>query len=384
MGAIGDVLELLHGSRTRRYTTVRGVLRNWSSPRLRGQARLRLGESTRGTELTVRRMFPPEEPEPDEVESVIRFWSDPPTRLRQEVESNSPERGNHVTVAGSGRWWAYSPQRGVVTNDATADEQPDAAAAYGDVLWRSLLDPADWIPALWFEPRGDTEAIGRGAVLVSATARDQSWPAQFPFALQQSEGADGYELVVDRERGVVLRVAALLEGEVFWASEFEELAFDENLADGLFVFEPPPGVEVRPVEHRPPERLTVAEAASRASFGVFHIPELPDGRWDVQATYLNGRDSPGGESVRLLYHRADAQDHVTVIETAADPDERPWPALTQVERDGLVLNVARPVPGLDAPLHVLFERDETKLHLSSHTLDEDTLLALAASMQRVA
>jgi hypothetical protein len=287
-------------------------------------------------------------------------------------------------VAGSGRWWAYSPQTGAVTNEDTADEQPDTAAAYGDPLWRSLLDPADWIPALWFEPRGDTEAIGRAAVLVAATTREQSWPAQFPFALQQTEGADAYELVVDSERGVVLRVAALLEGEVFWASEFEELAFDEDLADGLFVFEPPPGVEVRPLERRPPERLTVTEAAERASFGVFHIPQLPDGRWDVQATYVNGRDeSPGSESVRLFYHRADAQDHVTVVETAADPDKRPWPGLAQVERDGLVLNVARPVPGLDAPLHVLFARDETKLQLTSHTLDEDTLLALAASMQRV-
>jgi outer membrane lipoprotein-sorting protein len=332
--------------------------------------------------LITRRLFPPERPEPDEVDSVIRFWSDPPSRLRQEVESNSAERGSHVMVAEGGRWWAYSPETGAVTNEETADEQPDTAAAYGDPLWRSLLDPADWIPALRFEPRGDIEALGRAAVLVAATTREHSWPAQFPFALQQTEGADGYELVVDRERGVVLRVAATLDGEVFWSSEFEELVFDEELGEGLFVFEPPPGVEVRSMEHRPPDRLTVAEAAKRAPFDVFHIPQLPDGRWDVQATYRD--ESPGSESVHLFYHRADAQDHVTVVQTAADGDEPPWPGLTRIEHDGLVLDVARPVPGLDAPLHVLLERDGTKLQLTSHTLDEDTLLALAASMQRVA
>src|SRR6185437_4863727 len=112
MGAIGDVLELLHGPRARRYTTVRGVLRNSSNPRLRGQARLRVGESPQGMELITRRIFPPEAPEPDRADSVIRFWSDPPSGLRQEVESNSAERPSHVMVAGSGRWWAYSPQTG--------------------------------------------------------------------------------------------------------------------------------------------------------------------------------------------------------------------------------------------------------------------------------
>src|SRR5262249_13200146 len=162
--------------------------------------------------------------------------------------------------------------------------------------------------------------------------------------------------------------AALVDGEVFWSSEFEELAFDEELSPELFVFEPPPGVEIEPLERRMPERLSVAEAARRASFAVFHIPELPDGRWDVEAMYRElGNGSPASESVQLFYHRVDAQDHLIVLETAADADERPWPGLTQVERDGLVLNVARPVPGLDAPLQVMCEREGTKLHVTSHT-----------------
>src|SRR5262249_1515568 len=130
--------------------------------------------------------------------------------------------------------------------------------------WKSLLDPADWIPALTFEPRGSTETAGRAALVVAATTREQSWPGHTPFALQETRGAEEYELLVDGERGVLLRTAALLDGEAFWTAEFEELAFDEEFRAELFVFEPPSGVEVRPLQSRMPERLTVAEAASRA------------------------------------------------------------------------------------------------------------------------
>jgi hypothetical protein len=48
------------------------------------------------------------------------------------------------------------------------------------------------------------------------------------------------------------------------------------------------------------------------------------------------------------------------------------------------MDIARPVPGLGAPVQVLCERSGTKLHLSSSTIGEDALVDLAASMQRVA
>src|SRR5215471_2382551 len=100
MGEIGDVLELLHGPRTRRYATVRGVLRDSSNLPRMGEARLRAPPSPHGgLQVVARSIFPSEEPSPDQVETVMRFWSDPPSRLREEVESNSPDRGNHLLIA---------------------------------------------------------------------------------------------------------------------------------------------------------------------------------------------------------------------------------------------------------------------------------------------
>ena len=90
------------------------------------------------------------------------------------------------------------------------------------------------------------------------------------------------------------------------------------------------------------------------------------------------------ETVQLMYHRTDGGEHVSVVQTRFDPEAHPWPALVRIERNGISFDVARPVPGLDAPVQVLCERDGTKLHLSSRTLGEDALVDLAASMQRVA
>jgi hypothetical protein len=92
-------------------------------------------------------------------------------------------------------------------------------------------------------------------------------------------------LLVDRERGVVLRVAALFEGEEFWVSEFEELVFDEAFPLETFVFEPPPGEEIRGPDIGMHEPMTIEEAAQRVPFPVFYVPELPEGRWDLHVMY---------------------------------------------------------------------------------------------------
>ena len=47
-------------------------------------------------------------------------------------------------------------------------------------------------------------------------------------------GADEYEVVVDAERGVLLRCASRLEGKDFDALEVEEVHFDEELTEDVF------------------------------------------------------------------------------------------------------------------------------------------------------
>ena len=47
-------------------------------------------------------------------------------------------------------------------------------------------------------------------------------------------GADEYEVVVDAERGVLIRCASRLRGEDFDALEVEEIHFDEPLGAEVF------------------------------------------------------------------------------------------------------------------------------------------------------
>lgn len=47
-------------------------------------------------------------------------------------------------------------------------------------------------------------------------------------------GADEYEVLVDAERGVILRCASRIGGEDFDALEVEEISYDEPLPEDVF------------------------------------------------------------------------------------------------------------------------------------------------------
>lgn len=52
-------------------------------------------------------------------------------------------------------------------------------------------------------------------------------------------GADDYELVVDAERGVILRLASRLEGRAFDATGVLDICFDETFPEGTFALDLP-------------------------------------------------------------------------------------------------------------------------------------------------
>ena len=71
--------------------------------------------------------------------------------------------------------------------------------------------------------------------------------------------ADDYELLVDAERGVLLRVVARMGGREFAGEEATSVTFDGPLAEDMFAFAPPPGARVQVQEPgrylRSPSRL---------------------------------------------------------------------------------------------------------------------------------
>ena len=392
MSEVADLLELLHGARNR-YRTVRGLVRHRSNLRRSQRAHERWAEEAReaghgfGSVYAVAVDEVQPRAQRDQHERLIRFWSEPPDRLREETETLLPQPHEHLTVRDGRRWWTYSPEWGAVSNVA-AGKEGERMGVGGGELWTTLLDPSGMIPLLDFAVEGEAELLHRRALRVRATPRGRG--DAFLFRTPLPVGADAYELVVGRKRGTVLRAAALLCGEAFCVSEFEELVFDEDLPPETFVFEPPPGEAIRPPDFPMHEHLTIEEAARRTSFPVFYFPELPPGRWALDVIYAPPRQRPSiHESLHLAYHRVDATHHVTVTERPATTKERHQAQyrpsgveVEHVERGGTTFTVQSPQRRDGRPLTVSFAREGTAIELSSNDLNEDVLLELAASMER--
>ena len=77
---------------------------------------------------------------------------------------------------------------------------------------------------------GETRRAGREAIRLVGTTEEEwdYWPEPLWW------GADGYEFLVDSERGVLLRCASQLNGKDIDALEVEEIHFDEELPADAF------------------------------------------------------------------------------------------------------------------------------------------------------
>ena len=98
---------------------------------------------------------------------------------------------------------------------------------------RSAASPAGCAPwtSRWRARRCGRDA-GREAVRLVGVPRERWDWGWDPDPL--SWGADEYEVVVDAERGVLLRCASRLGGKDFDALEVEEIHFDERFPEDTF------------------------------------------------------------------------------------------------------------------------------------------------------
>ena len=130
--------------------------------------------------------------------------------------------------------------------DTVLDRRVSGGPSGGDPKWLRLARDAFWTTYL-FDPdgisglplfldglalrvEGKTRKANREAVrLVGVPVEEWEY---FPEPLWW--GADEYEVLVDAERGVLLRCASRLNGEDFDALEVEEIHFDERLPEHVF------------------------------------------------------------------------------------------------------------------------------------------------------
>ncbi len=249
MSELADLLELLHTS-DRQWRTVRLAGREW-----RHEARLleafRRGIPRRRGAVAVFG-HGSATPEPTERDERWALWVAPDRRVRAEFSVGHEQL---VAVLQDDRWWHWSPSTGGQTNAADSGER----GSHGTGPGSAPLETASILPALSFEITGRVETAGRRAMAVTATPVPSARDLRVPSGLHGiGSGADEYRLLVDAERGVLLRSEARLRGEPFRVLEVEAIGFDEEMPPETFVLKLPRAQEFSlPPEYRdvPVERL---------------------------------------------------------------------------------------------------------------------------------
>ena len=251
---------------------------------------------------------------------------------------------------------------------------------------RALIDPSRLLASRALEIGGYAVHAGRRAIRVRATP---SPPETFAWEPSAPHGAWPQELLVDAERGIVLRCVSLLDGEPFAIAEFLSVAFDETFPEDTFVFTPPPGEEVRDARealagHR--GLLPLHQAVERAPFGIYLPGRVPDD-WHMRV-YFSEEDERGRwPAVVHIHYTNDSETlHVNLnLHAAAEmdipslaPDGSAWRVEHTVHGP---LSIWEPDDGeRGMPRIALIEIAGTRVQISSDDLDADAMTRLAAGL----
>ena len=368
MATLADVLELIHGS-SESYRSVRATLRTWHDTDVMAEAWDREGEEEGGDSVQAFSLivFDDEDDEDEQPqESITRIWFVHPDRGRMEIET---AHGTQTFVSDRGRTQTYAPGFGAI-------EQQGAHSAEAGP---HQLDARQYLAGVHLEVVGETTVAGRAAVRVRGLARRG---ARHRAGLDH--GADEYELVVDAERGVLLRSEARSQGRPFAVTEVVDIAFDEPLPPETFTLELPPGERFRrPDEIRGFEQMTIEEAAASVEFPVW----MPGGlgpRWETTHAIVIPADerSATPPMVALHYfHETDGQFSLNQgPATGRTPSGESW---THITRSGRDIFVSGPdSPRSRRPTLVRLELDGTRIDLQGNGVDRDRLVDIAASLVR--
>lgn len=248
-----EILELVH-SASERYESVRAALRYRGDGPAIKEVRERFwyseaGRRTFGHLVEQETYDPSEEPEPDGPFGWrCRVWLIDHHRWRLELDLP----GGGIDIAAS---------TGRMRTRGTPEGPPGTSEMWQQLVGvRGPVHGPGWLPqatdTFWtmypFDPHGNCSLdweleemsltvegpviwAGREAVrLVGVPVEELEYP---PEPLWW--GADEYEVVVDAERGVLLRTASRLRGEDIDAFEVEEIHLDERFGEEVFTSREP-------------------------------------------------------------------------------------------------------------------------------------------------
>ncbi len=362
----GDLLELMHGA-SGRVSSVRAIIVDRRRPELLERAFRRFAERVefaRGGgyfHVPLGGVAPGEQAE----EHVWRIaLLAEPGRFRR--ERTGPDAESVLVVDGN-RWWDWSPAFGLRSHEV------ERGISHGGGF--ELLDPSQFLVGFSLEPLGEAVVAGRPARRVRVRSTETF--ANRPLVLDP--GVEEAEVLLDAERGLILRRAALVDEEEASVLEVEQIAYDEELPPETFVFELPPGASAR--GRTEPEVTTVDAAAALASFRVFKLESVPPD-WRVQAVYSPATQRPTlPDTVTLLYSRDDGGEHLRIRETTREHDLPAIGGERRFERDGRAYVALGPeCPRGREPAELVFAVEETQIRMSTSELRLERLLELAAAL----
>ncbi|HEX8120717.1 MAG TPA: hypothetical protein VF549_05545 [Solirubrobacteraceae bacterium] len=375
MGELGDLLELLQTGGVR-DTTVRATIETWVHHERSSEA-FRAGVEEDGGAVFTAYAYPEDDEEvPQEATSTHRLWLAPPDRAREEHDDGFAVRRGAL-------WWRYSPSEGAVSNE----DDPEVTSSVGEGF-AHLLDPGSLLGSIVLEPVGRGELRGREVVLATARPRDRRDEDQGWTRHHLGFGADEWRLAVDVELGVLVRLESLRGGEPFSRSEILELEVGRPIDDEVFVFVPPPGEEVQPLDFpRPHHSLAPDELAELAPFPVF-LPDRVGADWEVDLHFQPGSARRQIEPTAHLHLRSDdGLWNAAITQTASDAPEQRFDVLDEPERwrtetrGGRELRVREPSESWEIAV-VRTEIDGTRIDVTSQTLGVERLAELAERLVR--
>lgn len=304
------------------------------------------------------------------VRLTVREW-----RHRERGERAYERHAASVRAAGGG----ISRLMAVGTRAEPADAPPLETEQITRLWWEKpdRVRPAVLLGTLDLHPTSDIEVVaGRRARRVHAHKRDLVDPLSMGH--HPPGGADAYELSVDLERGIVLRLSALVKGEPFAVTEVTEIEFDEPFPPDIFVFAPPPGEEVHPFHLPTPEPLTLMEVARRAPFTVLVPRRVPAGA-ERTVGFIAPHARPPQPAVVILSYRVHPSFSITVSETSAAEDTAPFEPADgeEIERGGR--RVLFRAVGTQRQLVTLLHG--TRAFLLSDDADRDAMVETALSLE---
>jgi len=179
---------------------------------------------------------------------VVRLWHERSDRWREEWRTQDGSMLRCVVFGSSkGPRWVYEPPGTAIYVPPGAEEWPHQDP-YTDLSF--MLVPSEDLFSYALLDDATVHRTGRRATVVGKEAVEVlvatvSWgypPAIFHGYNASMEGTTDHVLLVDREIGTLLRVAARLDGVEFRVAEITEISYDEEFAEDTFRLELP-GVE---------------------------------------------------------------------------------------------------------------------------------------------